>query len=188
MKIKALKPFTLRDATTGELTSIACGAVAVVDDTLGATLIEDGLAEAYTLISPSGSVTLTENSEENDVTAYANAVVAVPEPTGSESITANGTYDIKSKASVTVNVGTVTVTYDVNGGTGTVDAQTVIAGNEVTLNDGTGVTPPEGKTFVGWAEGASSTEPVATPFKPTADVTLYAIYEDTSTSDSTSES
>lgn len=187
MKIKALKPFTLRDADSGELTSIACGQVATVDDTLGAQLISDGLAEAYTLISPSGSVTLTANGDENDVTEYANAVVAVPEPSGSENITANGTYDIKDKASIVVNVSTVTVSYDANGGTGTVDAQTVIAGNEVTLDTGAGLTPPEGKTFVGWAEGASSTEPVATPFKPTANVTLYAIWEDEQTSDSTSE-
>lgn len=178
MNIKALKPFTLRDADTGELTSIACGAVTVVDDTLGASLISDGLAEAYTLISPSGSVTLTENSAENDVTQYANAVVAVPEPTGDESITANGTYDIKNKASVTVNVGTVTVSYDVNGGTGTVTSQSVIAGNEVTLNDGTGVTAPEGKVFAGWGDSDTATEAVATPFKPTANVTLYAIYND----------
>lgn len=178
MKIKALKPFTLRDADSGELTSIACGAVAVVDDTLGASLISDGLAEAYTLISPSGSVTLTENSAENDVTQYANAVVAVPEPTGDESITANGTYDIKNKASVTVNVGTVTVSYDVNGGTGSVSSQTVIAGNTVTLDNGAGLTPPEGKVFAGWGDNASATEALESPYKPTDDVTIYAIWND----------
>lgn len=178
MKIKALKPFTLRDADSGELTSIACGAVAVVDDTLGASLISDGLAEAYTLISPSGSVTLTENSAENDVTQYANAVVEVPEPTGDESITANGTYDIKNKASVTVNVGTVTVSYDVNGGTGSVSSQTVIAGNTVTLDNGAGLTPPEGKVFAGWGDNASATEALESPYKPTADVTIYAIWND----------
>lgn len=186
MKIRALKPFTLRDADTGELTSIACGQVATIDDTLGAQLISDGLAEAYTLISPTGTKTITANGE-SDVAEYAKALVAVPEPSGSENITANGTYDIKDKASVVVNVGTVTVSYDANGGTGTVDSQTVIAGNEVTLDTGAGLTPPEGKTFVGWAEGASSTEPVTTPFKPTANVTLYAIWEDEQTSDSTSE-
>ena len=180
MKIKALKPFTLRDADSGELTSIACGAVAVVDDTLGASLISDGLAEAYTLISPSGSVTLTENSAENDVTQYANAVVAVPEPTGDESITANGTYDIKNKASVTVNVGTVTVSYDVNGGTGSVSSQTVIAGNTVTLDNGAGLPPPEGKVFAGWGENESATEALESPYKPTADVTIYAIWNDAS--------
>lgn len=180
MKIKALKPFTLRDADSGELTSIACGAVAVVSDKLGASLIEDGLAEVYTLISPSGSVTLTENSETNDVTEYANAVVAVPEPTGSQSITENGTYNITDKAEVVVNVGTYTVAYDVNGGTGSVSSQTVIAGNTVTLDNGAGLTPPEGKVFAGWGDNASTTEALESPYKPTADVTIYAIWNDAS--------
>lgn len=76
MKIKALKPFTMRDAETGALTSIACNAVATVSDTLGAQLISDGLAEEYTLISPTGSVNITENGEV-DVTQYATAVVSV---------------------------------------------------------------------------------------------------------------
>lgn len=76
MKIRALKPFTLRDASTGKLTSIACGQVADIDDTLGESLISDGLAEAYTLISPTGNIEITENGEV-DVTAYATATVNV---------------------------------------------------------------------------------------------------------------
>lgn len=76
MKIKALKAFTVRDSETGELTSIAHGAVAEVDGTLGESLISDGLAEAYTLVNPSGSITITEN----------------------------GTYDVAEKASAVVNI------------------------------------------------------------------------------------
>ena len=152
MKIKALKPFTLRDADSGELTSIACGAVAVVTDELGASLIEDGLAEVYTLISPSGS----------------------------QSITENGTYNITDKAEVAVNVGTYIVAYDVNGGTGSVSSQTVIAGNTVTLDNGAGLTPPEGKAFAGWGDNASATEALESPYKPTSDVTIYAIWNDAS--------
>ena len=149
MKIKALKPFTMRNPSTGELTSIACGSIAVMDDEVGAQLITDGLAEEYKLI----------------------------EPTGSKTITANGTVDVTEYASAVVNVGTYTITYDVNGGTGTVSADTVIAGNSTTLDDGTGITAPEGKTFAGWATTNDAETPDATsPYTATGNVTLYAVY------------
>lgn len=47
MKIKALKAVSIRDSETGDLTSIAHGAITNVDDTLGESLISDELAEAY---------------------------------------------------------------------------------------------------------------------------------------------
>ena len=75
-KVKALIPFTMRDADSGELTSIACGAVANLEDTVASQLISDGLAEEYTLISPTGSISITAN-DTYDVTQYASAVVAV---------------------------------------------------------------------------------------------------------------
>lgn len=74
MKIKALKGFTMRDAQTGDLVSIGHGEIVTMDDTLAGGLIEDGLAEAYTLISPTGKLTITGTAEV-DCAAYASAQV-----------------------------------------------------------------------------------------------------------------
>lgn len=74
MKIHALKPFVIRDASTGALTSVACGQIATVNDTLGADLIADGFADEYTLITPEGNVNITGTGEV-DVTTYATAQV-----------------------------------------------------------------------------------------------------------------
>lgn len=105
MKIIATKPFTMRNSSTGELTSIACGAVATVTDEIGASLISDGYAEEYTLITPTGTKTITENGENIDVAQYAKANVAVPAPTGNVNITENGEgIDIAQYATATVNV------------------------------------------------------------------------------------
>ena len=149
MKIQAIIPFTMRDNSTGELTSIADGQVVEVTDAVGNQFISDGLAKEFTLITPSGS----------------------------ETITANGTYDVTAKASVTVNVGVVTISYDANGGTGSVAAVTAAKGSSVVLSDGTGLTAPEGKTFAGWGSTADKTEPdVTSPMTASDNVTLYAVY------------
>ena len=76
MKIRALKAFTIRDIETGNLTSIACGGIAEVSDTVGSSLISDGLAEAYTLVTPTGSIEITSNGTV-DVAEYATAEVNV---------------------------------------------------------------------------------------------------------------
>lgn len=75
---------------------------------------------------------------------------------------------------------TYTVTYDLNGGTGTIAPVTVNAGDSITLDDGSGITLPSGKTsFLGWAKtSTSSTATVTSPFTPTKDETLYAVYAD----------
>ena len=105
IKIHALKAFTMRDSSTGKLTSIAHGAIADVDSTVGSQLITDGLAEAYTLITPTGKKTITENGTNIDVAQYEKADVAVPLPTGKITITENGTdIDVSSYASADVNV------------------------------------------------------------------------------------
>lgn len=69
-----------------------------------------------------------------------------------------------------------TVAYDVNGGTGTVESVTVDAGESVVLNNGTGITAPEGKNFSGWGLTDDATETVTSPYTPTGNITLYAVY------------
>ena len=72
----------------------------------------------------------------------------------------------------------VTLTYNVNGGSGTVAAVTVKSGAAVSLDDGSGITPPTGKVFIGWdTTSTSTTADVKSPFIITANTTLYDIYE-----------
>lgn len=72
---------------------------------------------------------------------------------------------------------TYTVTYDSNGGSGTIPAVVVNKDDEIELSNGSGITPPSGKLFAGWATTSSATIPnVYSPYMPTADVTLYAVW------------
>ena len=72
-----------------------------------------------------------------------------------------------------------TITYNANGGTGDIDPVEVTAGESITLDDGSGLTPPENKTFKGWALSSSAQNPTVTsPYTPVEDKTLYAVYGD----------
>ena len=81
---------------------------------------------------------------------------------------------IENEFSVTNNY---VVTYNANGGTGTVDSATVVAGNSVVLNDGSGLSYSN-HTFKGWGTNPSSTVALESPYTPTSDVTLYAIWKE----------
>lgn len=71
------------------------------------------------------------------------------------------------------------ISYDANGGTGTIDSIDVLAGSSIGLPDGSAFTPPGGKVFAGWAKtSGSSSATVTSPFTPTADTVLYAVYKD----------
>ena len=72
-----------------------------------------------------------------------------------------------------------TVSYDANGGSGTIEAVEVTAGESMTVSDGTGLTAPTGKTFAGWAKTSSAqSATVTSPFTPTKDTVLYAVWTD----------
>ena len=76
---------------------------------------------------------------------------------------------------------TFRVNYDVNGGTGSVAAETVTAGESITVDSGSGITAPAGKEFAGWAltsTSAVATIPGGSTYTPLRDTTLYAVYVD----------
>lgn len=146
-----MKIKALKSFTTADLTlSLANGWIRDVDDTLGAQLIADGFAEEYEVVHPEGQISITEN----------------------------GTVNVAQYETAAVNVGVYTVTYNLNGGTGTILPDAVAAGNTVTLNNGSTITPPTNKSFLGWATTAGATEPnLESQYKPTGDITIYAVYE-----------
>ena len=77
-----------------------------------------------------------------------------------------------------IPVTTYTVSFDANGGTGTMPDVTGVSG-EYTL-PANGFTAPSGKQFKGWATSASGTVITGTSITVTADTKLYAIWTYTS--------
>jgi hypothetical protein len=70
-----------------------------------------------------------------------------------------------------------TITYDVNGGEGSIDSVEVTEGESITLDDGSKITPPTDKTFDGWTTTKDDDNTkVSSPYTPDADITLYAYY------------
>ena len=71
-----------------------------------------------------------------------------------------------------------TLTYNVNGGSGTIDPVIAAPIVEITLNDGSDLTPPSDKVFSGWGTTDDATDAVEGPIKINEDTTLYAIWAD----------
>lgn len=89
-------------------------------------------------------------------------------------INGNGIIELREEYSLPV---TNTVTYNVNGGTGSIAPVVVNEEEYIDLDNGASLTPPTGKVFAGWATYSSATAPnVSSPYMPTADITLYAVW------------
>lgn len=71
-----------------------------------------------------------------------------------------------------------TVSYDANGGSGTITAKVVDAGQSYTLPDGSALTAPSEKVFAGWGTASDSDTALTSPYTPDQTRTLYAIWED----------
>lgn len=73
-----------------------------------------------------------------------------------------------------------TVTYNANGGSNAPSAVSTVVGAIINVDDGSGLTPPTDKHFIGWDTNSSATIPdISGTYKVTsASVTLYAIYAD----------
>jgi len=79
----------------------------------------------------------------------------------------------------TTSVTQYTITYNANGGTGTMASQTVTVGSTVTLT--TNTFTYDGYTFKGWSEDSSATSATYTDgqtITPTANMTLYAVWQE----------
>ena len=135
-------------------------------------------------------VKFAEPSQE-DTTKGESVEFGTVEIEGTVAALANGdwsiaqTFDTKAEAVTYLNslfstaATSYTVYYNANGGTGTIAAATVTAGSSITLSDGTGLTAPSNKEFAGWAKTTTATSAtVQSPYTPTDDVTLYAVWVD----------
>lgn len=72
-----------------------------------------------------------------------------------------------------------TLTYDANGGTGSIVPVKAMVGYPIDLSDGTGLTAPTGKQFAGWAYENDATDPdVVSPLAIEGDTTIYAVWVD----------
>ena len=121
MIVRALQAFVVRDADTGSLTSVQCGATITTDNTFGTKLIADGLAESVTTVEPTGKKTI-DSTAEVDVSLYASAqVVDANLVAGNIKKDVNilgeiGTYEGGGGGSSDFSTCTVTITNEVGAG------------------------------------------------------------------------
>lgn len=146
--------------------------------------LADGKKAGWTVDSKEYKITLNGTFDENGVFGK----VEGPSPLSDETIpTTTPTFTIKrsnsdgaiqptKEISFTNTYTGYMVTFDANGGSGTMDAVTAVPG-EYTL-PACGFTPATDKVFKGWATAADGTVITTDSITVNSDVTLYAIWKD----------
>lgn len=151
MIVKALSIF----ATSDLKISLGVGDTADIADEIANKLIEAGLVEAYEETHPDGAVDITRN----------------------------GTVDVSRYKTANVKCGQYTVTYDADNTEQETKAVSVVKGDSLELitndNFADSFTMPENKQLKTWSTTKQNEEgAVESPYTPTENVTLYAIYKD----------
>lgn len=156
---------------------------------------EDGTEQLLVTYNPSGTSakTITWTSSNTSVATVSSSGLITAKAQGSATITAAAPNGKKATASVNVTaLPKYTVSFNVNGGTGSAPAQTVKSGTAVTLpsvtksfrityNANSGNVSPTSKdltcSFNGWytsATGGTKRGNAGASYKPSASETLYA--------------
>ncbi len=184
VRISKVEIYTLenQDVTTGYVTKCC---TTWDDPTLSYNKLSIAVGESDATKSLSGTTHGTLSFESN------NTAVATVDPSsgavhavspGSATINAHwtksGAYCAKDLYFTFTITGNVTVSFDANGGTGSMADQTGIPYNTATpLNAMSGITAPAGKSFVGWntqADGKGTSYANGASVKLTTNTTLYA--------------
>jgi hypothetical protein len=149
--VKALSIF----ATSDLKISLGVGDTADIADEIANKLIAAGLVEAYEETHPDGEVEITRN----------------------------GTVDVSRYKTANVKCGQYSVTYDADNTEKETKVVMVVKGDSLELitndNFADNFTMPDQKKLKGWTTVKGNEEgSVESPYTPTENVNLYALYED----------
>ena len=188
-----IKNSTVKVSAKGYAASVEKGALSITNSTVDLTLDEETYCVVNTVnnaankidLSGSGSVTITASGNQSN--AMIGGKVSISTGTKLEKGDYNsnwenykGEYDGSSKTVLqfvheTTAPTTYTVSFDANGGTGTMADVTGISGS-YTLPTCT-FTAPSDKQFKGWATSADGSVISGTTYEVSSDTTFYAIWE-----------
>ena len=132
------------------------------------TVTTEGVGAEHILIILKNGVSVAFTSISSDVVSWTTADVLEP---GSYSA---AIYDMSMAVKDTVSFSIWTVSFDVNGGTGSMD-EVYATGTYVPPATAGGMAGPDGAEFLGWSTTADG-EPVGS-VEITRDTTLYAVWD-----------